>query len=224
MRSRPKPDGEHSVAYGPLVVLKVDVERHGFRSSSRQPMRIERPSPCLPRSRRQWCGSCRGADPHRRRGRRPRHTARSDHCRHHQHRSSWSTAVGCPVRRGAPCRHLSRRLQRDLLAAGERVVRVPPKLMAHVRDSARSYGKSDPIDALAVARAAQREPDLPVARLDGPDRKLRLLVDHRESLVAERTRLICRLRWHLYELDPARGSRRRAVWMPNSPSMRFRPG
>src|SRR5687767_12244092 len=114
------------------------------------------------------------------------------------------------------CGHLSRRLERDLLSAGERIVRVPPKLMAHVRDSARTYGKSDPIDALAVASAAQREPDLPVAGLDGPDRELRLLVDHRESLVAERTRLICRLRWHLHELDPA-WSRRHAVWMLNAP-------
>jgi hypothetical protein len=49
------------------------------------------------------------------------------------------------------CRHLTRRLERDLIAAGESVVRVPPKLMAHIRDSARTYGKSDPIDALAVA-------------------------------------------------------------------------
>lgn len=101
------------------------------------------------------------------------------------------------------CRHLSRRLERDLLAAGQAIVRVPPKLMAHVRDSARTYGKSDPIDALAVARAAQREPDLAVARLDGPDRDVRLLTDHRESLVNERTRLICRLRWFLHELDPS---------------------
>jgi transposase len=100
------------------------------------------------------------------------------------------------------CRHLTRRLERDLIAAGESVVRVSPKLMAHVRDSARSYGKSDPIDALAVARAALREPDLPTARLDGVERELRLLVDHREELVAERTRIICRLRWHLHELDP----------------------
>src|SRR5512132_2064334 len=72
------------------------------------------------------------------------------------------------------CRHLSRRLERDLLGAGQQVVRVPPKLMAN----ARTYGKSDPIDALAVARAALREPELPVARLDGPARELRLLVDH----------------------------------------------
>jgi transposase len=100
------------------------------------------------------------------------------------------------------CRHLSRRLERDLLVAGERVVRVPPKLMANVRTSARTYGKSDPIDALAVARAVLREPDLPAACLDGPDREIRLLVDHREDLVGERTRAISRLRWHLHELDP----------------------
>jgi transposase len=100
------------------------------------------------------------------------------------------------------CRHLTRRLERDLIAAGESVVRVSPKLMAHVRDSARSYGKSDPIDALAVARAALREPSLPIARLDGVEREVRLLVDHREDLVAERTRIIARLRWHLHELDP----------------------
>jgi transposase len=100
------------------------------------------------------------------------------------------------------CRHLSRRLERDLLAAGERIVRVPPKLMANARDAARSFGKSDPIDALAVARAALREPNLPTAQLDGPERVLRLLVDHREDLVQERTRMISRLRWHLHQLDP----------------------
>jgi transposase len=100
------------------------------------------------------------------------------------------------------CRNMTRRLEQDLLAAGERIVRVPPKLMAHTRDAARTYGKSDPIDALAVARAALREDDLPVARLDGPDRDVRLLVDHREDLLAERTRAINRLRWHLHELDP----------------------
>jgi transposase len=100
------------------------------------------------------------------------------------------------------CRHLTRRLERDLIAAGESVVRAPPKLMAHFRDSARTYGKSDPIDALAVARAALREPDLPVAHLDSVERELRLLIDHPEDLVAERTRIISRLRWHLHELDP----------------------
>jgi transposase len=100
------------------------------------------------------------------------------------------------------CRHVSARLERALLAAGERVVRVPPKLMAGARDSARTRGKSDPIDALAIARAALREPDLPTAQHDEVSRDLRLLVDHREDLVAERTRMQNRLRWHLHELDP----------------------
>jgi transposase len=108
------------------------------------------------------------------------------------------------------CRHLSRRLEGDLLAAGELVVRVAPKMMAGVRRSARTRGKSDPIDARAVALAVLREPGLPLARLDGPAREIRLLVDFREGLVRERTGLQCRLRWRLHELeagwDPPAGS------------------
>lgn len=100
------------------------------------------------------------------------------------------------------CRHLSRRVEADLLRAGERVLRVSPKLMAGARRGGRQRGKSDPIDALAVARAALREPDLPVAQLAGVERDVRLLVDHREDLVAERTRAQNRLRWHLHELEP----------------------
>jgi transposase len=102
------------------------------------------------------------------------------------------------------CRQVSRRFEADLLRAGERVVRVAPKLTAGARRSARTRGKSDPIDALAAARAALREPTLPVAQLDGPARDIRLLLDHRDDLVAERTRIQNRLRWHLHELEPGR--------------------
>lgn len=101
-------------------------------------------------------------------------------------------------------RHLSRRLEADLLGAGERVVRVPTRLMGQARRSGRERGKSDPIDALATARAALREPDLPEAFLDGEERELRLLVDHREDYVAERTRIENRLLWDLHELFPGR--------------------
>ena len=113
-------------------------------------------------------------------------------------------AAAWPDRRWAieDCRTLSRRLESDLLRAGELAVRVPPKLMAGARRSARTRGKSDPIDALAVARAALREPDLPVARLDGPSREIRLLVDYRESLIKDRTAAQNRLRWRLHELEP----------------------
>jgi transposase len=100
------------------------------------------------------------------------------------------------------CRHVSVALERFLLGSGERVVRVPPKLMAGARRSARERGKSDAIDALAVARAALRERELPVAALEGASREIRLLLDHREDLVGERTRAQNRLRWHLHELEP----------------------
>lgn len=100
------------------------------------------------------------------------------------------------------CRHLSARLERDLLTAGQQVVRVPPKMMAEQRRVARTRGKSDPIDALAVARAAQREPDLPVATHDEASRELKLLVDRREVLVSQRTATINRLLWRVHELDP----------------------
>ena len=100
------------------------------------------------------------------------------------------------------CRHLSARLEIDLLDAGQRVVRVPPKMMAEHRRVARTRGKSDPIDALAVARAAQREPDLPVASHDEASRELKLLVDHRDDLVKQRTGDVNRFRWHLHRIDP----------------------
>jgi transposase len=131
-------------------------------------------------------------------------------------------AARWPERRWAleDCRHLSRRLEIDLLRAGEAVVRVPPKLMAGARRSVREPGKSDPIDALAVAQAALREPDLPVATLDGPERELRLLVDHRDDLVAERTRHEQRLRWYLVELGVVEPSPRSLDRPPSRPLSR----
>ncbi len=100
-----------------------------------------------------------------------------------------------PERRWAlkDCRQVTRRLEGDLLRGGEHVLRVPTQLMAGARRSAREPGKSDPIDAMSVARAALREPGLPQARLDGRERHLKLLVDHREDLVGERTRIQSRL-------------------------------
>jgi transposase len=116
------------------------------------------------------------------------------------------------------CRHVTRGLEQALLAEGERLVRVPPRLTAPHRRRGRVRGKSDSIDALAVARAALQEP-----LLDGPRageavlRELKLLVDHRDDLVAERRRCQQRLRWHLHELDSALavplGALDRTVWL-----------
>ena len=116
------------------------------------------------------------------------------------------------------CRHVTRGIEQALTAAGERLVRVPPRLTAPQRRRGRTRGKSDAIDALAIARAALQEP-----RLDGPRpgeqvlHELKLLVDHRDDLVDERRRAQQRLRWHLHELDPRLavplGALDRAVWL-----------
>lgn len=115
----------------------------------------------------------------------------------------WARSID-PQRRFAveDCRHVSGRLERDLIARGERVARVGTKLMAGARRQGRTRGKSDPIDALAVARAALRETDLPEACLEGPERDLRMLVDRRETLVQRRTQDQSHLRWLLHDLDP----------------------
>ncbi len=102
------------------------------------------------------------------------------------------------------CRHVSRRLEGALLGAGERVVRVSPRLTGSSRREERPVGKSDRIDALAVARVVVREgPErFPAAFLDERAMEIRLLADHRSNLIAERTRAQNRLRWHLVDLCP----------------------
>jgi transposase len=138
----------------------------------------------------------------------------------HERMLAWARAVDCQrVWAIEDCRHVSGKLERFLLARGERVVRVPPKLMAGRRRGSRQRGKSDPIDSLAVARAALEEgvETLPIARLEGPAREIKLLLDHREDVVAERTRIQNRLRWLLHdrwpELELPQGCLDRLVWL-----------
>jgi transposase len=101
------------------------------------------------------------------------------------------------------CRQLTGWLEGQLLSVGEELVRVPPKLTVPERRAGRTRGKSDPIDGLAIARAALREPDLARPRAgEQVLRELKLLVDHRDDLVDQRRRCQQRLRWHLHALDP----------------------
>src|SRR3954466_1689547 len=140
----------------------------------------------------------------------PRPAARGDRTARAKRRSfddllRWARGVGAErVWAIEDCRHVSGALERFLLKRGERVVRVPPKLMAGARESTREPGKSDRIDAVAVARAAIREglESLPVAHLAGAELEIRLLVDHRDRLVKQRTALINDLRWQLHDLWP----------------------
>ena len=108
-------------------------------------------------------------------------------------------------------RNVSGSLERFLIDRGETVVRLAPQLMAGARRGARTRGKSDPIDALAIARTALREgvENLPTARLAGPEREIRQLALYRERLLDMRTRLSNRT-----SLAACRGScgRRESRW------------
>jgi transposase len=102
------------------------------------------------------------------------------------------------------CRHVSSRLERTLVTAGERVVRVTPSLTGPSRKGSRTPGKSDPIDATSVALAAIRVgiDELPAAFLDERAMEIRVLTDYRDQQINERTRQINRLRWHLVRIAP----------------------
>jgi transposase len=102
------------------------------------------------------------------------------------------------------CRHVSGRLERGLLASGDRVLRVAPGLTETSRRAVRQPGRSDPIDATAIARAALREglDTLPAAHLDEQALEIRTPNDYRDQIVCQRSRLACRLRWQLVQLAP----------------------
>jgi transposase len=89
-----------------------------------------------------------------------------------------------------------------LLAQGEAVVDVRGTLTDRQRQRLRGEGKSDPRDALAIARVTAREPRLPPVRVDSPARDLKLLCDYRAQLLAERTRVANRLHVDLVSLRP----------------------
>lgn len=101
------------------------------------------------------------------------------------------------------CRHVSGSLERQLVAAGEHAVRVAPVRTARMRGKT-DRGKSDLIDALAVARAALQEgiEHLPLATIDEQAEEIKLLLDHREDLIGQRTDDERRLRWHLHRMWP----------------------
>lgn len=95
---------------------------------------------------------------------------------------------------------------RSLLAAGQTVREVPPQLTRRERQRTRRAGKSDPGDAMAIARVTLREPDLPPVRVVDPTLELQLLVEAREDLVAEQTRVRNRLHADLRTLLPGYGA------------------
>ncbi len=95
-------------------------------------------------------------------------------------------------------RAVARRLDKE----GERVFEVPANLTLRERRRLKKAGKSDPEDALAIARVTARERDLPPVRRHPAHSELRLLVDYREQLLSERTKLANRVHADLTALRP----------------------
>lgn len=93
-------------------------------------------------------------------------------------------------------------LAKGLLAAGHHVVEVPA-MMSHREAKRRpSKGKSDPDDAVAIARVTGRETTLAGFTFDQTSEDIRLVKDHRDELQRERTKLLNRLHKDLVVVVP----------------------
>ena len=101
------------------------------------------------------------------------------------------------------CQGIGRHIANRLLADGEHVVDVPPKLSARTRVFATGQGrKTDATDAHSVALAATRMTGLRQVAGDQQLAVLRILADRRRSLGEDHTRMVCQLHRLLLELVP----------------------
>jgi transposase len=98
---------------------------------------------------------------------------------------------------------VGRQLAQRLIADGETVVDVPPKLSTRVRAMSTGHGrKTDPTDARAVAIVGLRNDELTSVVVDDETVALRLLSERRRDLVRSRTQTVNRLHQVLMELVP----------------------
>ena len=119
----------------------------------------------------------------------------------------WGAALGPPA---APRRwgiegawNYGRGLAQHLVGAGETVHEVSPCWTAEGRRRARRRGKSDALDASAVARFVRQEAaTLPPIAAEDETAVLDLLVTERAAAVAEAVRLRNRVHQLLLQLDP----------------------
>ena len=106
------------------------------------------------------------------------------------------------------CEGIGRHLAQRLIADGEAVIDVPPKLSARARVFATGQGrKTDATDAHSVALVGTRMTGLRPVVNDEQLTVLRLLVDRRRSLGEEHTRKVSQLHQLLLELIPGGAKR-----------------
>ncbi|MEU2172583.1 IS110 family transposase, partial [Micromonospora chersina] len=101
------------------------------------------------------------------------------------------------------CQGIGRHIANRLLADGEQVVDVPPKLSARARVFATGQGrKTDATDAHSIALVGTRMAGLRPLVNDEQLALLRILVDRRRSLGEDHTRMVSQLHQLLLELIP----------------------
>jgi transposase len=101
------------------------------------------------------------------------------------------------------CQGIGRHIANRLLADGEQVVDVPPKLSARTRLFATGQGrKTDETDAHSIALVGTRMSGLRPVVDDEQLTVLRILVDRRRSLGEDHTRMVSQLHHLLLELIP----------------------
>jgi transposase len=101
------------------------------------------------------------------------------------------------------CQGIGRHIANRLVAVGEEVVDVPPKLSACARVFATGHGrKTDATDAHSVALVGTRMAGLRLVVDDEQLAVLRILVDRRRSLGEDHTRMVSQLHQLMLELIP----------------------
>jgi transposase len=106
----------------------------------------------------------------------------------HQRLAGWLDQHGPVARVGIEGgANLGAGLARFLHDRGVEVREVPCALTVRERRRLRRPGKSDPTDALAIARICARDTDLPPARQAGRAEDLKVLSDYRDELLVSRT-------------------------------------
>jgi len=128
--------------------------------------------------------------------------------------SGWAAALQWAHDRDATCvwgiensGSLGKGFAQFLVSSGESAVHeIVPHRTAQYRRRGRTQDKTDHTDALAMARLLQAESEhLPRVERDDVSTELRLLSDHRDNLVAERTRLINQVHAQMLQIDPCYG-------------------
>jgi transposase len=114
----------------------------------------------------------------------------------------WVSEQGEPRRIGIEgSLHYAAAASQRLLTEGEDVREVSPSL-THLERRPRQKGKSDAVDAVAIARAVAADEKLPPARRLAMLSDLKLLVDYRDQLVRGRTQLVNRVHADLVVIHP----------------------